>query len=211
MRRCWSITAQPSASASSTSRAKPAGVRAESAGDDHGILSGHQHLRQLSHCRRIARGSRDFRKLRNTPVEICRHFALLQNSVGSQHHGHHRRGHRDLISAHGRFAEMSQRSGVVVPLGVIAHRGGHVLSGVQPLHAAATFGRIGNVAGHNEHRRLVAISVIDRHGGMLDAHRSVRAHQRRFAFNFGVAIGCRRRALFVRKGDELRIAGCRRD
>ncbi len=101
---------------------------------------------------------------------------------------------------------MRQGSGVVVPLGVIAHRRGNILCGVQPLHAATTFGGISDIAGDDEDWRLVAISVVDRHGGVLDADGSVRADQRGLAFDLGVAVGGRRRALFVRKGDELGIA-----
>ncbi len=130
----------------------------------------------------------------------CRH------AVGGQHHGHHRRGHGDLIAAHGRFAEVSERCRIVVPLGVVADRGGDILGGVQPFDAAAAFGGVRNVAGDDEHGRLVAIGVVDGHGGVLDADRSMRADQRGLAFDLGVAVGRGHRALFVHEGDELGIA-----
>ena len=98
---------------------------------------------------------------------------------------------------------MFQRTRVVVPFGVVAHHGGGVLHAVYPFHVAAPFAAVTAVARQNDHGRLIAVGVIDRHGRVLRADGAVHGGDGRLAFDLGVAVAHGRRDLFVITGDEL--------
>ena len=100
---------------------------------------------------------------------------------------------------------MRQRLRIVIPLCEVADGRAYVLRSVEPLHAAPPLRPIRDVARNDDHRRLVAIGVINRHGRMLDPNRPVCRGEHRLALDLGVAVGHRHRGFLVHARNEFRL------
>ena len=108
-----------------------------------------------------------------TSLGMRRFFSVTGSSckraIGDDDHRLVRRRHRDLVSAHGGFGEVSERDRRVVPLDEIAHHRGGVLHAVHPLRIAAAVVHVENVAENDVHRHAIGVAVVDRHRRVLQA------------------------------------------
>lgn len=77
---------------------------------------------------------------------------------------------------------------------------------MRPLHVVPPPLGIEDVAEHDVDGYAIHVRVVDRHGGMLQAHGSVGHHHHGLAFDLGVAVRHRDRGLFVAAREQLRHA-----
>jgi hypothetical protein len=130
---------------------------------------------------------------------------FLQFGVEREHHRPHRRGGGDFVGAHRRFGEMLQRYRLVVPLGVVAHRGRDIDRRVHPFRRGASLVGFDDGAAHDVDGHAVAPGIVHGHGGVLQADDAVADHGQRLAFDLGVAVAHGHRDFLVRAGENLRL------
>src|SRR5437868_2302892 len=141
--------------------------------DNHWVLCRSQKPSHLSNSAGVALRWGWKRELRYSQVGVFFNRILLELSVGYQEHWHAGRGHRNLVSAHGRLGEVSERYWQVVPLGVITDHGCCVFDAVVPFHSWPSFCRIYCVTQNNVDRNTIAVSIEDRHGSVLQSNRAM--------------------------------------
>ena len=209
---CVLMTAACSSSASSTSRAIPAGEcgRARSAISSGGSARDQQ-PRQLGDGARVGLRRRGERQLRHPQRAVWSAMGRSCSSLSATSTtGPPRRRHRDLVRAHRRLGEVRQRHRRVVPLRVVAHHRRGILHAVHPLHARRPHRRVERVAEDDVDRHAIAPRVVDRHRRVLQPDRPVRHDRERLALDLGVAVRHRHRRLFVAAGRSTRASRCRR-
>ena len=185
-----------------------AGGRARGAvRDDHRVLRVDEQACGFGHGARIALRRRRLCQLRYPQAggDLGGDRILLQAAVDHHEDRRHRRRHGNLVGAHRRLGEVRQRHRVVVPLGKVANHRRGVLDAVRPLDAWPPHGGIQGVAGEHVHRDAVAVGVVDRHRGVLQADRAVAQHGHRLTLGLEVGVRHRDRRLLVQAGDELRL------
>ena len=137
-------------------------------GDDHGVLSGDEHPGRFLNGSGIALRRRAHHELGDPKVLVCDRL-FLQGAIGDDDDRFVGRRHRDLVSAHGGFGEVSQRDGRVVPLDEIAHHRRRILDAVHPLRVIAAEIHVENVAEDDVQRHAIGVAVEDGHGRVLKA------------------------------------------
>ncbi len=175
-------------------------------GEDHGRLCSDEHARRLRERTRIAHRESRRHELRDRELVRVLDRALLQLHVGHEQHGFHRRRRGHAIRAHGRFGEVLQRAGLVVPLHEIAHERRGILHRVIPLRAGSALGGVDAGARDDEDRNAIAPRVVQTHRGMLQAHGAMRHDHHRLAGGLRVAVRDRHRRLLVQARQELGLA-----
>ena len=206
MRPALSITAHCSVSASSTSRAMPAGVRARRSQTITGFSAPTSSFAASAIAPESACGGDTLVSFGMRSVLGFVDRVLLQLRIEREQHRPHRRRHRDLVGAHRRLGEMLQRGRLVVPLGEVAHDRADVDRRVHPLGAGQALVGVDDIAAHDVDRHAIAPGVVDRHGGVLQPDHAVADHRHRLAFDLGVAVRHRDRDLLVRAGEDFEVA-----
>ena len=128
---------------------------------------------------------------------------LLQVDVRGDEHGLERRRRRDLVGAHGRFREVLQRGGAVVPLHEVAHERAGILHRMVPFRAGTARHRVEPVAREEHDGDAVHPRVVDRHRAMLEAHGAVDHGAHGLARGLRIAVRHRDGRLLVHAGEEL--------
>src|ERR1700723_4281211 len=83
---------------------------------------------------------------------------------------------------------MLKRHRIIVPLDEVAHRGGAVLDAVKPFDTGSALVERTGVTGKNDDRNAVAVGIIEGHGPMLGAHRSVHDGGHRLSGDLWIAM-----------------------
>ena len=122
----------------------------------------------------------------------------MELGVQDQKHRGHRRGRSNRMGPHGGASKLAQGIGLMVPLHEIPNHSRHV-DGVMGRHRAMVIETRNHVDRHP-----VGVSVINRHGRVLQADGAMEQGHHRFAFDLGVAVRHGDRGLFVEAGEELR-------
>ncbi len=113
---------------------------------------------------------------------------FLQFGVGGDEHRSRRLRTGQRIAAHRQLGKMLKRHWIIVPLDEVAHRGGAVLHTVEPFDPGPAFVERTGVSGKNHDGNAVAVGIIEGHGRMLGAHRSVHDGCHRLAGDLGIAM-----------------------
>ena len=157
-------------------------------GNDHGIFRLDQKVRGFRHGTAVALRQRHTRQRRHGERGAVRDRIFLHLAVERQQYRPHRRRHGDLPGAHGRFREMLQRGGLVVPFQIVACNNRGIDGGMVPFEGEQPLGGVQRIANDHVDGRLVAIGVVQRHGGVLQADRGLRHHRHRLALDLHIAM-----------------------
>src|SRR5262249_44267106 len=168
-----STTAHCSVSASSTSRAMPAGVRASLSQRITGFSAATSILASSaiepeSACGGAPLASFGVGSGSASPVR----FFLKSGATGVDTRS--TRGvHPDLVGAHHRLGEMLERCRLVVPFDEIAHDRARIDRRMHPFSAGRALIGLDDVAAEDNDRHAVAPGVVHRHGRVLEADHAV--------------------------------------
>src|ERR1051326_4349758 len=99
---------------------------------------------------------------------------------------------------------MNERSWLIVPFCEVPYHTRAILNAVVPLCGPANR-RIHVVAEHDVYRNAITPRVVDRHGSVLQSHRTMRQHGQRFTFHLEVPVRHGHGRLFVAISDELGV------
>ena len=173
--------------------------------DDHRILCIGEKPRCFLHRAGVALGRRGGDVTRDVELlAVPDDGLLLQAGIERDRDRPIGRGRCDLVGAHERLRKMLQREGRVVPFGVVAYQRVDVLRRVDGRYARRAMRGVEIVAADHNDRHPIAPRVVDRHAGMLHAHRAVAERHQRLAGGLEIAVPHGDRGFLMRTGEEFR-------
>ena len=129
---------------------------------------------------------------------------LLQFAVGYDHDGLHGRRHGDLVGANGGLGEVRQAKPANHPTWCNREPSTRRPARYAPTPLRCDAMRVLDVAQQKIQRHAIAVSVVNGHGCVLQAHGAVRHHHHRLAFDLEVAMSHGDRRFLVAAGEQLR-------